>query len=470
MVATSEHAPAHVAGPAGCPADDCDPASLELVDVFCHDHEQFMPLRETPGVLRVLLLLGWGAAICWAFVLSAQVPSAVPVLLAMASVGAAIVLLPLRFYPGPVLGAALGWAAGIVLALLHVSGDRPFAPVLTVVTAGALSGWLVRLAVAAFDVDTPKRRWRRLCAAVASLLSAAATATLFTALAAGPLQGLFAVPGWMPRIVPAVAGWIAVAALLLTAGAAAVTGVDHVLDERLRFVRLRPRPGRIPTPRRPVRGRVSGPRDPLSQMARALSRFAGQVAHGVAVAMVMLGNAGLAVLHGLRVVLTSVANWVAGWVVAMVVLLGRAVVAAVRAAVPAARSVLVPVAGLGAGAWCLTAFSRRAVRYLETGAPIEVFVLPALAVAGAASLAVAWIALCGLPPARAWNSALRSAAASSAWVLLLTAAGGWVVGLLGTSGYGPVRVGWFTVGSTAVLVVAYVRMAVMRRSARTRAA
>src|SRR5687767_2191149 len=99
MTNTATQESSSVPGPQGCPSPDCDITKIERVDVFCHSHEQFMPLARAPGLLRTAILLGWAAAICWMFLLSVQLHSAIPVFLAAASIGIAVATLPLRFFP-----------------------------------------------------------------------------------------------------------------------------------------------------------------------------------------------------------------------------------------------------------------------------------------------------------------------------------------------------------------------------------
>jgi hypothetical protein len=53
-------------------------------------------------------------------------------------------------------------------------------------------------------------------------------------------------------------------------------------------------------------------------------------------------------------------------------------------------------------------------------------------------------------------SAKSSATITAPYLLLFVAAGGWLLGLPGTFGYGPIRVGFLTLTSTALIVIALV--------------
>jgi hypothetical protein len=167
----------------------------------------------------------------------------------------------------------------------------------------------------------------------------------------------------------------------------------------------------------------------------------------------MLGDVVLLALYWLGVLAISCLNWLLGWMAGLVVALVDAVKILGSVVRGATRVTLVPVAGLVTAAWCLTWFARSAVRYLTSGALIEIPALLVFGLVGVSALTGVWMALCGLPLARSGRSALRSATVSGAWLLILNAVGGWVLGLYGAFGHGPIQVGWFTGSSTAVLLL-----------------
>jgi hypothetical protein len=457
MVSTSEQAASHIDRPGGCQLTDCNLAALSRVDVFCHSHEQFMPLRNLSGLFRGVLLLGWAAATCWAFLLSAQVHSAVPILLAAASVGGAVVALPLRFYPGIWLNVTIGWCIATVVCLVFAAGKArgSFTLVITAVAVAALAAWLIRLAIAAFDHVTDPEQELTLggvSAVVAVLLPAAVVPAGFVTVAGYLTAALISPSAEVHHAVLITAWWIAGSAGFFAAAVAALQAMGFVLDRDSRPIGLPRTPQRLTRPPTPHRGAVSGPRDPFSQLARTLSWFAVQFAHAVTSGLTMLGNALLMLWYVLRVFAVSVLNWLVGWVVCVALILTDAARIFVHAVRIATRIVLIPLAGLVVGAWCMTSFSNSALRYLTTGAPAEMMLLLAFGIGGAGSLAAVWIALCGLSLAKSGSSALRSATVSAAWLLLVIAVGGWTIGLFGSFGHGPIRVGGATATATAILL------------------
>lgn len=90
--------------------------------------------------------------------------------------------------------------------------------------------------------------------------------------------------------------------------------------------------------------------------------------------------------------------------------------------------------------------------------------LGASAVIGGAALTLAWILLCGLPWRGYTASLVHSTGIASARGLLLLAVGGWVVGVPGLLGHGPIRVGWLTLAATPVLTAATL-WSLLRRTA-----
>jgi uncharacterized membrane protein YhaH (DUF805 family) len=122
----------------------------------------------------------------------------------------------------------------------------------------------------------------------------------------------------------------------------------------------------------------------------------------------------------------------------------------------AAIFVLVPVSAL-AGAGLLVAISADETRrYIATGALsvlLQIIVVQFLALLLAT---VAWIMLASQRRRDSLASAQSSATITVPYLLLFVAAGGWLLGLPGTFGHGPIRVGFLTLTSTALIVVALV--------------
>jgi hypothetical protein len=368
-----------------------------------------------------------------------------------------VVALPLRFYPGLWLNVTVGWCVATVVCVVFAAGTSrgSFALVITTVAVATLAAWLIRLATAAFRYVTDAERELTLggVSAVVAICLAAAIVLAGSVTIAGYLTAALLSPSAEVRHAVLTTGWwIAGAAGVVTAAVAALQAMGFVLDRDARPVKVPRSPRRLTRPAAPHRRPVSGPRDPFSQLARTLSWFAVQFAHAVTVGLTMLGNALLMLWQVLRVFAVSALNWLIGWFVCVALILTDAVRIFVHAVRIATRIVLIPVAGLVVGAWCTTSFADDALRYLTTGHPTEIILLLAFGIGGAGSLTAVWIALCELPLAESGSSALRSATVSAAWLLLVIAGGGWTVGLFGSFGHGPIRVGWVTATATAILL------------------
>jgi len=80
---------------AGCWEAGCDSSALQPVDVYCIDHERFLPLAEETSPRRATVIVNAIRLIVGgAFLLTAHVDTPVPVYLAFVGLGAALVGLP----------------------------------------------------------------------------------------------------------------------------------------------------------------------------------------------------------------------------------------------------------------------------------------------------------------------------------------------------------------------------------------
>jgi hypothetical protein len=236
---------------------------------------------------------------------------------------------------------------------------------------------------------------------------------------------------------------------------------------------------------RPVR-QIGSPKKPAREPRRTKAPTARRACQGI---LDILGQAAdrLGVmLYNMKEVIRTVSIYVlrtvayviwklvislVNWVVKVLVLTWRHVAAGVKhtvrlgrdavrdavvALVWAAIFVLVPVSAL-AGAGLLVAISADETRrYIATGALSvlsQVIVVQFLALLLAT---VAWIMLASQRRRDSLASAQSFATITAPYLLLFVAAGGWLLGLPGTFGHGPIRVGFLTLTSTALIVVALV--------------
>src|SRR5262249_51782412 len=150
------------------------------------------------------------------------------------------------------------------------------------------------------------------------------------------------------------------------------------------------RPGRLPRPTLRAPQPIRGPRDPVSQIARTMSRVVEHFIHAAIVVLLAFGDALLLLLHWLSVLVVGWINWLLGWTVSLVLVLFDALRLFVPAARTATRVVIVPIAGVVVGALCVASFAHAALRYLTAGDLTDVPALLGYGVAGACALTVVW--------------------------------------------------------------------------------
>jgi hypothetical protein len=304
----------------------------------------------------------------------------------------------------------------------------------------------------------------RVAFAMSEDLSGPAGALVATVFAVAPGSLLiFAASALVPGSLSPLSG-ARIALLACAAGAGAVAFLIAVLGSALRTVDVtlpyqhgpirEPRP---PVPlRRPAR-RMLDPvvgRDLGSLVLRALQGLAWRVQWAAMLTALAVADGVLRLLYWLRVFLVWLVNWLCRWARALGAIVAdasRLVVSGVRQAV---RFVIVPVAALVTAAWAATGFAESVLAYLLHGPLASLAALLGLGVGTWICLTIAWVALAGLPMATSVGSAWRFASIAGANGLLLVVVGGWVVGLFGTFGYGPVRVGWVTLSSTLIVITA----------------
>ncbi|MGN9909689.1 hypothetical protein ACTMTJ_19265 [Phytohabitans sp. LJ34] len=436
---------------AGCGEEGCDAELIDDVDVYCHSHDRFLPLAGAePRRLRPVLAFAWRAAVCLAFLLTAAVDDALPVFLAAVALGGAVVALPLRRFGALAAYALAGWVLAGGGALLLQASDRGRLQLIwTALVVATAVAWLLQFAQDALErADVGSA-----AALVASVFAVAPAALAVSAAAVVPgARHLVDLPTGVSNAVLVLACAAAALALLIATCGAIARTADWTLPYREGpFSRPDP-PRRIATPRRRPPRRLTGAQQLPDRIGRAVLALAETVAFAAHAATVMAGNALLRAWYWCKVGFVWAVNWTWCWARAMTVIVAGAARATLAATLLATRVVLVPVAALATAGWGALQFARNTTTYLTEGSLPGLFALLGAGALTAAALHVTWIALCRLPVLPAVRSAGRTASISGANGLLMVAAGGWAIGLLGTFHHGPIRVGWVTVTTTLLLV------------------
>jgi len=464
--------------------EDCDASRMQPVDVYCVEHERFLPLAsELPGRRRLIVVVILRALLCGAVLLTAYLDNAVPVYLAAVGVGAALVGLPLRRY-------RVGWRFAVSVWLVACAGvlGSHYVPPLVGRIAGTIAV-LVVLAVgvllaALVAMGAARRRAHKLGgstwpARAARWAGAAAGAAMVTPAALLLYLGVrVQPPDWF--LSSAMGRSLVLLFVFGGAGSALVfAAVGGVVLGLVAPIRRPGIPLRVPAPPATLRWATqiaawSGPtHGPIERLYRVLTTFLLRVAAAATTTARGLANLSRTMLHKAAVFGVTCVNWL----YRLVVITGRRVVASLvatgrilrlTASLASAagrrtiRVLLVPVVAVTAAAWLADRFAAALRTYLVDGSLVALAWTGGLLLGGSALLAVAWLALCGLPLGWSLPSLARSTSVAAANMLLILSVGGWVIGLPGTFGPGPVRVGWVTLGSTALLVVAAVVMMVRK--------
>lgn len=462
-----------------CGQGDCRRDQLLPTDLYCVTHDRFLPLVASwANGARVAAVLVMAAVVYGCFALAAEVNSWLPLFLLYALIGLAVVGLPLRWFRVTAGATALIWAAACAIALAyHAFGDHSRVVTTTILLLAAGCGVGLEagmMALGAVFTDEPADGGRDAPRAV----QAAVTGTLTAAGTAGLLALSFI---FVPKILSLRGSWSVVVAvvfllvmlalgLMVAVVAGLVDGAVHVSTDTPRVP-----PWTGPGPRRwhairsvIVRRRVRTMWDRIGEvLRRSLIRLADAV-RSVAVASArMIANI---LIAAVRIVVNSALAGVNLAVKFIVVLLRviisgiasafRTLVDATELAVAALTRTLIggafPVAALVTAAGLTLAAAGQTRTYLVSGSLMSLLLFGALAAAGLATLTATWITLATQHVSWSLRSARRSASITAPYVLLVVAAGGWVVGLPGTLGYGRIHVGWVTLVSTGILGLALV--------------
>ncbi|NEA32808.1 hypothetical protein [Streptomyces sp. SID13031] len=445
----------------GCQEEPCSVDDLSAVDLYCRDHDRLIPLsrylQRRGSWIPVNLLRG---AVCGAVVLAAGVESSVPLFILFVLAGLAIVAGPLYRFPVTMRTVIFVWllaglAAGLLPHFGHAAASlvRTIAVVLTLVLAMLYAGALAW------------REQRSRGGAAAPAVTVAAF-TAVPALAAGwflasPSIGLISVPDWVRHYLPIGVATGVAATLLVAAIAGAVGGQARVNTFVAPLFPVRREPWLVNWRVAVRRGSRSTARGAFD---RALAEFAARATAAIVATARGVANMLLRAAHIALVLAVRLANWICG----LVVVACRRLAAAVRATAEilaeaallawavgwrTARVVVLPVLMLSAAAAGVAYGAIYTLRYLLGDGPGALGLLAVAAAGSVLALTVAWIALCDLPIAETSESWRRSVERVMPHLVVTLIAGAWVVGIPGTLGHGPIKVGSLTITSTVLLFV-----------------
>ena len=449
----------------GCHNDPCDKPELDPTDLYCKEHEKLIPFSQVNlGRARWFVINLVRAAVCGAVVLAALVESTIPLFVLFVVVGVVIGAAPLHRFPMTAKVAIVAWLlAGLVAGVLPLLSSTVESVVRAVLVGLVLMLAVVHAGAYAWSV----RRSRFGTAAAVTVAALAVVPAMATGwLLSNPSVGFTSVPDrirtWL--LIGIATG--AAGAMLIAAIAGAVTGQSRVDTLVKEIVSARATAWAVnwQAKARSVVG--------LAALQRALMEFADRVrAVMVATARGMV-NLLLRAAHIVQVVGCRLINWsyrqavialrrIAAAVVGTAEVLVRALLLGWLVAGRTSRVIVVPAVAVAAGAAAAVLGADYALRYLLDEGLGVLGPLALVAVGGLLALTLLWISLSGLPligpqdqqgrsgSVFSWG---RSATISAPHLIVAFTLGGWIVGLPGTLGHGPIKLGPVTITSTVLLI------------------
>jgi hypothetical protein len=445
-----------------CPRPDCAKSTASPFDLYCRTGDS--PSNEFHFVVaggnrrvQTFAIYATRALFGLLVLLAARSGSQIPLDIAAGLAGALLLVLPLRRFPVSRVVAPVAWACVFILAVAgHQSWLRPSGE------AGATTGILLIAALGLILAVALRRD-----DGAASVLHRSVSVGLATAIGALLMFIAFALGvGSASAAGREVALLVFVLALGSVVGGTALTGFVvgfHEVTVSDIEQRKAPRLGK------PPRLHLSDPAPFLVQTFFARVAFVALVAmfrlvNGLAEALdraigvaVDVVNSIMRVCFELEFLLRLAFLWVLR-------LLGRAAIDAIAALRAAARVVaevvvrwasstvlglalLIGAAQLGVEAAALFE------SYLTGGALLNGIGAPMLILAMGVALVAIWWTLTKSDLADILRSALHTVEGAGPSLFLTLVALGWIDGIAGMLGFGPIRPGWLTIGGTVVLIV-----------------
>ncbi len=446
-----------------CARDGCDSEVEHPFDVYCAGPQpHFLLLADRPR-LQVAAVYSARALFAALALLAASSASSIPLYVAAGIAGGALLYVALRAFPTSSLVGPLGWLLCFALAttvherwISHAVEDNLLTAAAVVLAGSLMAAMLLRTTSA----DTPTDLARRGMALALSLALALSSVTLAFELGLGDVEG-------------SVRAWLLVGAIVSVgsaAGAAVLVGLLRSVT-RVDYNRpfLPPRrfePPQLSRPSDPTRLDRSG-RDALARLARAVLIASMRLANGVIdIANVVFriswgaANAGV---RGLAWLFHLLRLWIIRVALVLVAALTDALVTFTKAARDTgltgrrwAESTLATLALLVLGAVAAVVACDVFASYLDGGPLLEGIATLVLAGTTCVALVAVWWPLTKRPAREIAESAKRTLEAAGASLFITLVVLGWVDGIVGMLGYGPIRPGWLTIGGTTILAGAVV--------------
>lgn len=446
----------------GCRDELCDRPDVGPVDLYCPVHERLIPFSKVElGRTRWIVINLLRAAACGAVVLASWSANSIPLFVLFVSAGAVVAAAPLHRLPLTAKAAIGGWLiACLVAKVLPILGSAHESVVRAVVVAVVLVLAVVHAGAFAWSVQKTRD-------GAAPAVTVAAFAVV-PAMALGwflsnPSVGFTSVPDWLRSwlqigMLTGVAG-----ALLVAAIAGAVHGQARVNRSVTPLVMARAEPWQVDWKAAGHRGSRSARTSPWE---RALNEFASRAQVALVATARGVANLLLRAAHIIQVIVFRLINWGYRRLVMGIRRFAAAIAATGEVLAEAARLgatvltrtgrvVLLPALMVSVGAAAASYGAEYQLRYL-LGEGLMLLGPLALAIAaGLLALTVLWMSLSGVPLRVSVPSWAHTMSVAAPQVIVMFTLGGWIVGLPGTLGHGPIRLGPVTITSTVLLLVVF---------------
>jgi hypothetical protein len=416
-----------------------------------------------PTTGRLAVALAWRAAVCYAVFLTAQQVNLIPVFIAATGMGAALVALPLRYFRASQWAAVAQWLVLCTVVPLALSENTPTnRSIITVMVGVTLAAWVVSFARFALHEDSAYGRTAGAVFIAASVF--AAFTLIIVALPKLPLGArVLAIPAGASGPLTVMAALAASMAAITAVVAGAVRAVDDEPDQRSNLFRPPRQPGPFRRPELQRRSSRPQTRDLGTIVLRTVANFMEHVGAASSLIARLTVHALRWLSHWIVRVLVSLTNALWRWLLSSIEVVTDGLLLLPSAMRRSSRLIAVPFACLFLAAWLTYLFAEQVRVYLAAGSLYALGALLTNGTGAVLSLTIAWIALSQQPIRLAARSAGLTLSASGANILILTSIGGWTLGLFGTLGHGPIRVGWVTATSTVILVASMVWSGVKNR-------
>lgn len=449
-----------------CPVEGC--TAPRPIDVYCPEHSTLLIFQSAPGVRRRWLFANILRVVAIGVVgLGAEWVSAVPIFLVTAVAAAGILLIRLRGYRFARAVAFVAWAAiasfVLLINVLDISAHDRTAVLVCTFLALAVLAWGFLLARGSSyvidDEELPDEVGRQAVIGVVATVGAAPAALILWWITSDVIDAPDLVNNWL---LGAAAG-AAVGAVMIAAVASAVRSYKKIDAGVARMFHRRADPQRLDWATRPKSVLERRRSAAIGKQASHLELFALRLQ--VALASSASGFANIVRLAGTRFLnfIIDIAETFHGALVRSrrrfrmtLEYMGRCLNQALRVLVElgtrALRAVFLPLVGLALAAlgawWC----ADNLIAYLNDG-PLLDAVLAALAgVLVLVGCFLAWAAWANAPIRAALRVEVETLETISPDALLMLVAGGWLLGIAGWLGFGPVRPGPITIGATVLLL------------------